>query len=111
MLIKVTNLSKTIKGNTVLDNINISLESGNIYGFVGKNGSGKTMLLRAIAGLIVPSDGNIMIDEKLLHKDISFPPNIGVLIEKPEFLGYMNGIENLMVLSEIQGKITKNLNF
>lgn len=107
MRIEAKGLSKTIKGNKILDYVNLVLESGNIYGFVGKNGSGKTMLLRALSGLILPSTGTISIDNQLLHKDISFPPNIGILIEKPEFIGYVNGLDNLWQLAEIQKKITK----
>lgn len=63
------------------------------------------MLLRAISGLIRPTEGYIEIDKKLLGKDISFPPEAGIIIEKPEFLGYMSGLENLKFLSDIRGQI------
>ena len=107
MQIKIENLTKTIKGNDILSNINLSLESGNIYGFVGRNGSGKTMLLRAISGLIVPTEGTVSVDNCVLHKDIAFPANIGILIGNPEFLGYMSGLKNLLLLAEIKKQITK----
>lgn len=107
MQIKIKDLSKKIKGNMILKDINLTFNSGNIYGIVGKNGSGKTMLLRAISGLIVPSNGEVMVDNKKLHKDLSFPPDMGILIEKPEFLSYMTGLENLCILADIKKQITK----
>lgn len=106
MQIKVTGLGKTIRGSRVLNNISFELTSGHIYGFVGKNGSGKTMLLRALTGLLVPTDGTISVNDKILHKDISFPPKVGLLIEKPEFLGYMSGLKNLKLLAEVRKEIT-----
>lgn len=106
MRIDVTNLSKIIRGSVILDNISIHFESGHIYGIIGKNGSGKTMLLRAISGLIVPSSGVVYVDGKALGTEISFPPEIGILIEKPEFLGHLSGFENLKMLSEIKGSIS-----
>lgn len=107
MQIKVQNLSKVFRGVAVLSGIDMELKSGNIYGIVGKNGSGKTMLLRAIAGLIVPTEGTICVDGQQLHRDISFPPGTGILIEKPEFLGHLTAMQNLEYLAEIQGKITR----
>lgn len=106
MRIEVNGLGKTIRGSRILNNISFTLESGHIYGFVGKNGSGKTMLLRAITGLIIPTEGTIQIDGKILHKDISFPPKVGLLIEKPEFLGYMSGLNNLRLLADVKKEIT-----
>lgn len=105
MKIVVDRLSKTIKGITVLDHINCEFCSGNIYGLVGQNGSGKTMLMRAISGLIHPSEGTITYDEKVLHQDFDFPPKIGVLIERPEFLNTLSGFENLKLLAEINHAI------
>ena len=70
MNIKIHNLTKRIKDNTVLDNVNLELQSGTVYGFKGVNGSGKTMLMRAICGLIYPSSGYVEIDGKVLGKDI-----------------------------------------
>jgi ABC-2 type transport system ATP-binding protein len=83
-----------------------SLTNGHIYGIVGKNGSGKTMLLRAISGLILPSSGEIWIDGKVLGKNISFPPDMGLLIEKPDFLSHLSGFENLKFLAEIKKTIS-----
>ena len=81
MKISVKNISREMKSNIILDNINLEFESGKIYGLCGHNGSGKTMLLRAIAGLIQIDHGEIMIDEKILHKDIDYPPEMGLIIE------------------------------
>ncbi|MBL5796605.1 ATP-binding cassette domain-containing protein [Bacillus sporothermodurans] len=84
--IKVDHLSKTIQGHAVLNDINLELMKGKIYGFRGKNGSGKTMLFRAISGLIRPSKGIITVNGKVIGKDISFPENLGLLIENPGFI-------------------------
>lgn len=102
MKITVDRLTKEIKGTTVLENISYEFTGGNIYGIVGKNGSGKTMLLREIAGLIHPTEGSVSIDGKVLHRDISFPPSLGLIIEKPEFLPYLTGFENLKLLAEVK---------
>lgn len=104
--IKIKNLSKKIKKNVVLDHINLKLDKGKIYGFRGINGSGKTMLFRAICGLITPTEGEIIIDNKKLHKDISFPESIGILIENPGFLPNYSGKQNLKLLADIKDIIT-----
>jgi len=101
MKIEIKNYTKTIKGSTVLDNINITFESGKIYGLKGKNGSGKTMLMRAVSGLIRPSLGEIRIENEVLGRDISFPRSIGVLIENPAFLANETGFSNLRMLADL----------
>lgn len=108
MKISVKDVSREMKSNIILDNINLELESGKIYGLCGHNGSGKTMLLRAIAGLIQIDHGEIMIDEKILHKDIDYPPEMGLIIETPTFFKYYTGMENLQYLAEIRNKISQN---
>ncbi len=105
MKIKITHLSKKIKKAVILDDVNMELESGRIYGLKGKNGSGKTMLMRAICGLITPTNGTVEIDGKILGKDISFPESIGVLIENPSFISNYTGMKNLQVLASIQKHI------
>ena len=85
----------------MLDNINVVFESGKIYGLKGKNGSGKTMLMRAISGLIRPSSGEVMIENEVLGRDISFPRSIGVLIENPAFLANETGFSNLRMLADL----------
>lgn len=105
MEINIKNLNKVISHNQVLENINLKLTGNKIYGFYGKNGSGKTMLMRAICGLIVPTSGEVQINGKILGKDISFPESIGALIENPGFLQNCSGFKNLKYLARIQNKI------
>lgn len=105
MFIEITGLTKQIKKATVLDDINLRLEDGKIYGLKGKNGSGKTMLMRAVCGLILPTKGTININGDILGKDISFPKSIGALIENPAFIPGFTGFKNLQILASIQNKI------
>ena len=83
MKIEIEHVSKKIKDALVLDDVCMTLESGNIYGFQGVNGSGKTMLMRAVSGLMYPTSGTISIDGKVLGKNMAFPEKIGMLIENP----------------------------
>ena len=98
------NVSKTIKGRKILDNICLVLNAGQIYCFSGRNGSGKTMLLRAISGLI-SVDGKITVFGKEITRDHSFPDDIGLLIEKTEMWPQVTATENLQILAEIRGVI------
>ncbi|MDE7307796.1 MAG: ATP-binding cassette domain-containing protein [Lachnospiraceae bacterium] len=107
MKIEVKDYTKIIKGITILDNINITFESGKCYGLKGKNGSGKTMLMRAVSGLITATKGAVMIDGETLGKEISFPRSIGVLIENPAFIANYTGYKNLELLACIQNRIGK----
>ncbi len=104
--IVIENYSKKIGNNVVLSDINLMMESGIVYGLKGKNGSGKTMLMRAISGLIYPTSGRIIINDKILGKDVSFPESIGVLIENPSFLPQYSGFENLKMIASIKDNIT-----
>lgn len=106
MNIELKNVCKTIKGTAVLDNISLEMTSGKIYGFQGINGSGKTMLMRAISGLIKCTEGTIKINNQTLGKDITFPENMGILIENPAFLDAYTGFENLQILTSIKKKIS-----
>lgn len=106
MYIELKDYVKTIKGATVLDNINIHLESGVVYGLKGKNGSGKTMLMRAISGLIKPTSGQVDINGEILGKDISFPRSMGILLENPAFIDNETGFWNLKILASIKGIIS-----
>ena len=107
MKIEITNLKKVIKGATVLDDINYTFTGGRIYGLCGKNGCGKTMLMRLMAGLIYPSFGTIRIKDKILGKDISFPESVGMLIENPSFLNDYTGKQNLEMLAGLQKNVDK----
>ena len=99
------NVSKQIRGVEILTEINREFVSGKIYGLCGYNGSGKTMLLRMLAGLIRPSSGRVIVDGNTLHKDIDFPENMGVLIENPDFWKNYTGKEALYALAAINKKI------
>ncbi|GIM45716.1 putative ABC transporter ATP-binding protein YybJ [Collibacillus ludicampi] len=104
--VEVIHVSKKIGDKEILNNINMILEHGKIYGFFGRNGSGKTMLFRAVCGLIKPTSGEIKINGKTLHRDISFPESVGVLIESPGFWSHYTGFENLKVLASIKQQIS-----
>lgn len=104
--IQLTDVVKDIKHNRIIDHVNLHMESGKIVGLKGVNGSGKTMLMRLIAGLITPTSGTITINEKQLGKDITFPESIGILIENPAFLDAYSGFENLRLLASIKSKIS-----
>ncbi len=101
----VRNVSKTIKGNKVLDNISLELQSGKIYGFVGRNGSGKTMLFRALSGLMRVDEGEVILDGKILHKDIQVLPSLGIVIENAGLYPEFTGLKNLQLLAGINKKI------
>lgn len=103
--IEIVDMSKKIKGNVVLQDINMKLVSGNIYGFRGQNGCGKTMLMRCICGLIIPTSGKVVINGEELHKDIKIPKSIGALIENPSFLPQYTGFKNLKMLASLTGNI------
>ena len=107
VIININNYCKTIKKSPILKNITLQFERGKVYGLKGKNGSGKTMLMRAVCGLISPNSGTIEIGGKTLGKDMSFPPSIGVLLENPAFINNYTGMKNLEVLASIQRKISK----
>jgi ABC-2 type transport system ATP-binding protein len=104
--LRLINVSKSIKKNKVLDSISLDLQRGKVYGFQGINGSGKTMLFRAICGLIKINEGQIVINNQLLGEEISFPPSIGALIEYPAFLDQYTGFKNLKILASINNKIS-----
>lgn len=101
-MIKLENINKNIKKKVILKNVNYSFKEGHIYGLYGCNGSGKTMILRTLCGLLIPNEGKVVIDEKILHKDISFPPSVGIVIENMELLPQYSAFENLKILSEIK---------
>lgn len=103
--IEITDLVKDIKGKRIIDHVNLHLESGKITGLKGVNGSGKTMLMRLVCGLITPSSGSIVINGKRLGKDITFPESVGILIENPAFLDAYSGFGNLKLLASIKNQI------
>lgn len=103
--IQLTDVVKDIKGKRIIDHVSLEMESGKVVGLKGVNGSGKTMLMRLICGLIVPTSGSITINGKRLGKDITFPESVGILIENPAFLDAYSGFENLKLLASIKNRI------
>ena len=105
-MVEIKNYCKSIKSRPILNNVSYNFEYGKIYGIYGHNGSGKTMLLRAIAGLLVPDSGSVVIDGKVLHKDMSCPPSIGIVIENMNLLPQYNAFDNLKILGKIKKTAT-----
>lgn len=105
MIIRTENATKSIRGALILDNVNVELESGKIYGLQGPNGSGKTMLMRLVGGLIRPTSGEVYIDGNKLGQSFDFPTSMGLLIENPAFLPNYTGLKNLELLAGIKGNV------
>lgn len=103
-VVQMQNVTKVIKRNKIIDDVSVSFESGKIYGLKGINGSGKTMMMRLICGLIKPNEGRILIQGKCLWKELNFPESIGILIENPSFLDDYSGMENLKILAGLKRK-------
>lgn len=106
MKIVVENVTKVIRGVKVLDNISLEFHSGEITGLKGINGSGKTMLLRTICGLIRPTSGCVKINNFVLKKDMDFPESIGILIDSPTFLENYSAYDNLKYLASIKNTVS-----
>ena len=106
-LIQIKNLTKCFGETKVLDKINVNFDRGHIYGIIGRNGSGKSMLMKCICGLVVPTSGEIIIDNKKLGTDIDLPENLAGIIEEPGFLENYSAYKNLQFLSMIKNKIGK----
>ena len=100
-------IAKKIHGKTILEDISLRLSGGNIYGFAGRNGSGKTMLFRALSGLMTVDSGTIMWEGKELHKDFSVIPNLGIVLENAGLYPDLTGMENLTYLANLTKKIGK----
>ncbi|MGN0633612.1 MAG: ABC transporter ATP-binding protein [Oscillospiraceae bacterium] len=106
-IIEVKNVSLTIGKTQILKDINVSFEEGKIHGLIGRNGSGKTMLMKCICGFIKPTSGEITVDGKRVGKDVDFPKDIGIIIETPGFIPYYSGYKNLKLLAGLNNKIGK----
>ena len=104
MELKIEHACKVIRKALILDDVNLTLQGGKIYGLQGPNGSGKTMLMRLMAGLIRPNSGQVWIDGRQLGRDMDFPPSMGLLLENPAFLPNHTGLKNLELLAAIQNR-------
>lgn len=106
MKIRIDNVSKVIKKIKVLDQVSLEFESGSITGLKGINGSGKTMIMRVICGLIRPTEGKVFIDDRELKKDMDFPESIGVLIDSPAFLDNYSAYDNLRYMASVKNIVS-----
>ena len=105
--ISIRNVGLVLEKTTILDDVCMEMKKGNIYGLIGRNGSGKTMLMKCICGFVKPTKGNIMVRDQVVGKDIDFPENMGILIENPGFISYYSGMKNLSQLAELNRKIDR----
>lgn len=106
-MIEIKNLVKSFGNVTVLNNISVSFEQGKIHGLIGRNGSGKTMLMKCICGFVPVSSGEIYVSGKQIGNDIDTPESMGIIIEAPGFLPEYNAYKNLKFLADIKGKVKK----
>ncbi len=107
-MINIKDLYLTLQKNEILKKVSIDFERGKIHGLIGRNGSGKTMLMKCICGFVKPTSGEIYVDGKKIGKDCDFPENVGIIIETPGFIPYYSGFKNLKLLADLRGKITKD---
>lgn len=105
IMVKVEGLSKEFRGEMILQDVNITLERGKIYGLVGMNGSGKTVFMKCLCGFLKPTTGKVTVDGKEVGKEIDFPQDLGLMIETPGFIPYMSGKSNLKNLALIRNQI------
>lgn len=107
-IIRVEGVSKDFKGARVLNNVSVSFEQRKIHGIIGRNGSGKTVLIKTICGFIHPDQGRVVVDGKVIGKEVDFPQNIGAIIEAPGFLPTVSAYKNLEYLASLRGVIGKD---
>lgn len=107
-MIDIREVRLTLQKNEILKDITIRFERGKIHGLIGRNGSGKTMLMKCICGFVKPTSGEVYVDEKRIGKDRDFPENVGIIIETPGFIPYYSGYKNLKLLADLREKITKD---
>lgn len=106
-IIDVKSVNLTLGKTQILNDINVSFEQGKIHGLIGRNGSGKTMLMKCICGFIKPTSGEITVDGKRVGRDVDFPKNMGIIIETPGFIPYYSGYKNLKLLAGLNNRIGK----
>lgn len=98
-------ISKSFGKQAILDHISIDFEKGKVYGITGRNGSGKTVFLKILCGLLPPNQGTVRVNGKTIGKDIDFPESVGAIIESPGFLPYWSGYKNLSYLASLRNRI------
>lgn len=107
-MIQVHDVDLVIKKTQILKEVSASFEKGKIHGLIGRNGSGKTMLMKCICGFVKPTNGTITVNGKVIGKDCDFPDNTGIIIETPGFIPYYSGYKNLKLLADLNRKIAKD---
>ncbi len=107
-VIEITSLNLTLTKTEILKNINLTFEKGKIHGLIGRNGSGKTMLMKCICGFVKPTSGEIKVNGEIVGKDCDFPKNMGIIIETPGFIPYYSGYKNLKLLADLNKKADKD---
>lgn len=105
--IKLTNVSKTFGKQTVLQPVTMELEEGKIHGMIGRNGSGKTVLMKMILGILRPTTGTVEVNGKIVGKDMDFPAETGAIIETIEFIPFLNAYQKLADIAAVKGKLSK----
>ena len=105
--VKIEHVTKRFGEDIVLQEVNLSLKTGNVYGIVGNNGSGKTVLMKCICGFLPVTTGTIFVFGKKIGHDVDFPESLGVIIETPGFLTQYTGFKNLEILADMNGRISK----
>ncbi|MCH5254284.1 MAG: ATP-binding cassette domain-containing protein [Lachnospiraceae bacterium] len=108
-MIQIKDLNLNIKGHQILSGVNMTMYEGKIYGLVGNNGSGKTMLMKCICGFVKPTSGEVIVNGEVIGRDVDYIKDTGIILENPGFIPYYSGLRNLKMLSEIskQADITK----
>ncbi len=106
-MIQIEQLSLIIKKTEILKDISVTFETGKIHGLIGRNGSGKTMLMKCICGFVRPTSGTVTVAGKGIGKDCDFPESVGIIIETPGFIPYSSGYRNLKLLADLNRKIGK----
>lgn len=106
IVISLKNVSKSYKGLTLFQNVNLDIEKGSICGIVGPNGSGKSVLFKMICGFVFPDEGSIVVDGVEIGRSKRFPDNIGIIIDRPGYIANKTGFQNLKELAMIRGKIS-----
>ena len=105
--IQLTNISKTFGKQTVLQPLTMGFEEGMIHGIIGRNGSGKTVLMKMILGILQPTTGTDIVGDKRIGKDVDFPESAGAIIETIEFIPYMSAYQNLADIAAMRGNLSK----
>ena len=106
-MIEVKNVNVTIGKNEILQDISAAFETGKIHGLIGRNGSGKTVLMKCICGFMKPTSGEVFVGGKQIGKEVDFAPDTGVIIETPGFVPFYSGYRNLKILAGLNHKIGK----